>query len=246
MQLPTPTWMTLRRDLVHVWTISLPTEQSTPSADVGVLSSDEVSRAQRFVFAEDRRGYMHAHAALRHILGGYLNADPSSLSFAQMERGKPYLSGAHASSSLCFNLSHTRGLALCAIGLGREVGVDVETIARSMDVDGVARQAFSPAEQDALLQLEGEERKAAFFRVWTRKEAYVKAIGDGFSRNTRHFTVSSVEDDGDALLSGHLHLHDAPAWRIQPVQCPHGYCGAVAAAGRYWSVQASFWAPLPA
>ena len=235
-----PGQMTLRRDSVHVWMIPLPSDEGDTN-ETSVLSSDEIIRARRFRFAEDRAHYVCAHSSLRRILGAYLVADPSLLTFASAACGKPYLSGAYAGATLRFNLSHTRGLALCAIGLEREIGADVEAVTRSVDVDAVARDSFSPAEHNALLRLAPEERRAAFFRVWTRKEAYVKAVGEGLGCDTRGFTVSLLDGDMDALVSSSLKPEDVSSWRVQSVDCPHGYSGAVAAAGRDWSTKIAIW-----
>lgn len=237
--------MHLREEVVPVWIVPLSIEPRTRVQETSVLSRAEIDRAERFIFEKDRLAYVHSHVALRCILGGYLNTDPSSLRFSETARGKPYLAGAHASSGLYFSLSHTHGLALCALAFGREVGVDAEAMDRAIDVQAVARRTYSPDEQNALLGLTGAEQRAAFFRIWTRKEAFVKACGGGLDEHTGDFTVSCADGHGDALLSS-VQRTAATSWRIQAVQCPPGYYGAVAAAGRDWSVETQTWERSPA
>jgi len=117
----------------------------------------------------------------------------------------------------------------------RDVGIDIEVMARDVDIEGVARQAFSPVECEALTALSPEARPAAFFRVWTRKEAYVKARGDGLGYPTRTFSVSHLAGGDDALLADECEPGVQSGWRVLEIAAPDGFCAALAAPGRDWS-----------
>lgn len=145
------------------------------------LSPEECARATRFVRPDDRRDFIVAHALLRHALSRHDGAtSPDSWHFINGQTGKPELSGAHE-SSLTFNLSHTAGFAVCAIGRHRPVGIDVERIREMEDASAIARRFFSPQEVAAIDRLQGPDRLERFFEVWTLKEAYVKGLGRGLT-----------------------------------------------------------------
>ncbi len=156
---------------------------------------------------------------------------PGRSSFGYGARGKPHLAG---TQSLTFNLSHADDLALYAIASGREVGIDLESTARDVDIDGVARTAFSTVECECLAALAPGLRRAAFFRLWTRKEAYVKARGDGFGYPTRSFSVSPDARD-DALIGDERDVDAPQRWRVIGLDAPPGFAAALAATGRDWS-----------
>lgn len=218
---------------VHVWTATLAAHGEALAQHRALLADDERTRADRFLASRVRERFIVARAILRRLLAAYVRGDPTALCFGYAARGKPYLLD---DSELCFNLSHAQDTALIAIASRREIGIDIEATMRDVDFLGVARKAFSPDEIARLTALAPEERQAAFFRIWTRKEAYVKASGDGFGYPTRAFSVSHVPGDEDALLADE---HQAAAhldWRITDVVAPEGFCAALAAPGRNWSV----------
>src|SRR5687768_4340971 len=156
----------------------------------GLLSDDERRRAERFVFERDRRRYTVARARLRQLLGERLGAAPESLRLAYGRHGKPALARRPAQRDLRFNVSHCGEVAAYAFTEGREVGVDVEEVRLLPDADEVAMRFFSQRERAAYLRLPASERPQGFFNCWTRKEAFVKAVGDGLSHPLETLDVS--------------------------------------------------------
>ncbi len=164
---------------VHVWRAALDVEPGRAERLAALLSPDERERAGRFRFARHRSDFIAARAFLRLLLGRYTGRAPSGLQFEYNRHGKPRLAGADV--PLRFNLSHARGLALYAVALGRETGVDVEHVERDLDAEGVAARFLPPGDRALLAALSGEEREKAFLACWTRREALLKARGEGLA-----------------------------------------------------------------
>ncbi len=163
-------------DEVHLWFVDL----SGPERDVSLLSADERERASRFHRAIDAHRYSGARAALRTILGAYLGRAAASLRLNTSEMGRPTLMDDRA-GDLRFGLSHTGDLACLAVALGRAVGVDIEPRSDALPSPTTIRRCCSPVELGALYAMPEERRGSAFLDMWTRKEALVKATGEGFS-----------------------------------------------------------------
>jgi len=163
---------------VHVHIARLRATEAVTARFGGLLTRDEQERAARFRFPHLRSSFVLARGALRILAGGYLNTDPAGIRFQYGPKGKPCLAGA---ARLRFNVSHSGALALFAFTLDVEIGVDVEEIRPMPDLQQIAAGYFSAAEAAELVALPAERREAAFFRCWTRKEAYVKALGEGLS-----------------------------------------------------------------
>jgi 4'-phosphopantetheinyl transferase len=223
----------LERTHIHVWTTSLWLEDDAVTHMHAVLSADERSKARRYWYTDDRRRFVVARAFLRRLLSIYLQTDVSLLHLDYTSHGKPMLT--HC-LGMRFNLSHAEDTAIAAVALDREVGIDIEATNREVDVTGVARQMFSPTECQALASLSPAARRDAFFRIWTRKEAYIKARGAGLSYPTRSFSVSLHPEDNDALLSDENEIGAPREWRVAEIPAPDGFRAAVAAEGRDWSV----------
>ncbi len=187
-----------------------------------MLSSEEQRRAARFHFERDRRRFIGSHAALREILSLYLGEPPASLEFVTRVHGKPEL----ASGAPRFNLSHSGELALIGVAGNRELGVDVERVRAQVAIERIARRFFSASEAAALFAYPGSERDAAFFRCWTRKEAYVKARGGGLRIPLASFDVSL--DEGRARL---LRAPDIERWTLHSLAVPPGYVAAAVVEG---------------
>jgi 4'-phosphopantetheinyl transferase len=208
---------------VHIWAWSFGSTTELTAAepadsDLESLDEQERRRTARFYFAPDRVRYSACHASMRRILGSYLERSPGSLVYREAEGGKPELVLESGQPPLRFNLSHSKSVALLAVSLQAEVGVDVEDI-RPIE-RAVAERFFSPAEVAALAPLDGEEWLNAFYRCWTRKEAILKVEGMGLRTPLDSFDVSLLPDEPAALLATrpeskltanwHLH-HLAPA-----------------------------------
>ena len=213
---------------VHVWSVRL---DVPPDADsLQLLSSGERERAQRFRRPQDRDRFVRAHAALRRLLGAYLALPAHELRFDHGPQGKPSLDASTHPDAPRFNLSHAAGLALVAITRAGDVGADVERVRPLDDLEDIAERFFSPAERQALLALDPGDRTAAFFRCWTRKEAFIKARGDGLSRPLDSFQVpldASATVTADFPFRVRDLREPGARWPLAPLEPANGYVGAV-------------------
>jgi len=229
--------LALREDEVQLWKVDLDAIRADESRWQEVLSSDELTRASRFHFPADRQCFVATRALLRTILAGYLSTDPKRLSFSYSKKEKPFLILQRAGVDVTFNVSHSRGIALLAFVQRREIGIDVEQVREDFDVEAIARRFFSAREQEQLAALPNEERFEAFFRCWTRKEAYIKATGDGLSLPLHQFDVSVAPENSDALLSTRPDNSEAALWSLREVPAGNGYIAALCVRGREWRLK---------
>jgi 4'-phosphopantetheinyl transferase len=209
---------------VHVWKVDLRGNASETMHSL--LSDDEQNRASRFHFGKDREYYRIAHGSLRLLLSRYLNLTPAELNFGQTEFGKPFLTNSEA-AGLLFNMSHSGDFALIAVTREREVGVDVEFMRDGFATDEVAENFFSVAEIYTLTGLEPHLRIQAFFNCWTRKEAYVKARGEGLSMPLDQFDVSLVPGGPAMMLENRFDKLEASRWTFHDLAVAPGYAGAL-------------------
>jgi len=223
----------LGADEVHVWRIELLPSPGVLARLGRHLSPDERRRAERFRFERDQRRFHAARGALRELLGGYLDAEPERLGFAEGAHGKPELA-APGGSGLRFNLSHSGELALCAVARGRELGVDIEQARELADAEAMARRFFSAAENAALAALPDAERLGAFFRCWTRKEAYLKAVGAGLLQALDGFDVTLFPEAGECGLSVRGRPEEAARWSLLALAVDPGYAAALVAERPAW------------
>ncbi|NJM71099.1 MAG: 4'-phosphopantetheinyl transferase superfamily protein [Scytonema sp. RU_4_4] len=180
--LPASADLTLLQDEVHVWRIDLDRPETQLQHLSATLSSDEVCRAKRFYKELHRQRFIAGRGILRTILGRYLGIEPQQLQFCYEPSGKPVLADTLANSKLWFNLTHSQGLALCAVSCDRLVGVDLEYIRPISDVLALAKRYFSPGEYAVMCGLSPHQMQQVFFRYWTCKEAYLKATGVGLAQ----------------------------------------------------------------
>lgn len=188
------------------------------------LSAEERARSQRFLDERDSHRYAATRGMLREILSGYAGLPPAQIAFRYGDRGKPYL---HEGPPLWFNLSHSADLAAIAVSTDFDIGVDIERL-RPVRRD-LPDRYFSRSEATALAALEGNAWRDAFFRCWTRKEAFIKALGEGMRQPLDSFSVSFGEGEPARLmwLEGHS---DAPAnWTLLDTPPAEGFAGAIAA-----------------
>jgi 4'-phosphopantetheinyl transferase len=217
--------MTLRAGTVHVSVIRL----DEPATE-DLLDEEERRRASRFVFDKDRRRFVAAHSATRTILGGFLNVDPASLRFAVAGRGKPRV--IDPPIDLRFNLSHAGERALLAVALGREVGVDIEARRVLSNPMQVAKRVFTAAEREHLQELPASGFEDVFFRLWTRKESFIKARGDGMQFPLRGFEVSAAIEGPQLLLSCAAEPADMDRWTMVTLPSEPDYFAALTVEGR--------------
>jgi 4'-phosphopantetheinyl transferase len=218
-------------DEVHVWRFSIEPPPGRLLELERSLSADELERAARYHFEQGRAHFVAARGSLRAILARYLQVDADCLGFRYSAYGKPELSGAYAGSEIRFSLSHSGQMGLLAVGRGRSLGVDIERIRMEVDDAGIARRFFSPAEVAGLSALPDSMRKQAFFNCWTRKEACIKAWGEGLSRPLDQFDVSVAPNEPARLTGTRPDPGEAAHWSLRHLDPGPGYAAALAVRG---------------
>jgi 4'-phosphopantetheinyl transferase len=239
---PAPERVPLRHDDVHVWYAALDRFSETTRDFEQLLSADELQRAHQFHFQRDRKRFIVARGILRSILSRYLNRAPAQVRLQYSPFGKPALIYDQTEVALHFNLSHSNGTALFGFTHGREIGVDIEYIREDVAVIEIAQRFFSPQEIAQLLALPLEAQHAAFFHCWTRKEAYIKARGEGLSLPLDQFTVSLAPGESAALVCA-SDAQEVSRWRLQHIPVEASYAAALAVEGGDWTLQCWRWEP---
>ena len=215
-----PSWnsppqnLTLDLGSIHVWRVSLAQTPSCLQSLQQTFSTDERTKAEAFRFPKDRSQFIVSRGALRAILSRYLNLNPRILCFDYNPYGKPSLIAAQGGNILRFNLSHSRGMALIAITKNRDIGVDIEGINPNFPCLEIAEKFFSPLENSVLRSLPDHLQPTAFFTCWTRKEAYIKAVGKGLSIPLNGFDVSLAPGEPAALLNVEENPEEASRWSL--------------------------------
>jgi 4'-phosphopantetheinyl transferase len=228
---PTAKRLALKLDEAHVWRASLLRPAQETEGLRQLLAPDEQARASRFHFQKDRDRFIVARAILRSILGRYLNIEPSLLRFEYSQYGKPRLTKEFDDGSLRFNLSHAHERSLYAFARGAELGVDIEYVRQGFACEEIARRFFSQREVADFCSLPTSQRAEAFFHCWTRKEAYVKAIGEGLSMPLNEFDVSLLPGAPAALLRNSRRPLEVRRWSLQSLDVASGYVAALAVEG---------------
>lgn len=223
---------------VQIWGVSLVLSDDHLTSFRTILSSEELARANRFKFERHRRRFIVSQGSLRQILGQYLDCPPHNLQFGRTERGKPFLINPEA-NGLMFNVSHSHELAVYAVMKDHEIGVDVEHLRPMPDAEQIATRFFSTSEQTALLALPPEQRIRAFFACWTRKEAFIKAIGEGLYYPLDQFSVSLAPNELVCLRHVNTHPHEADFWTLHAFNPAPEYVAALAVRSpvthiKYW------------
>jgi 4'-phosphopantetheinyl transferase len=196
-------------------------------ASAALLSEAERLRASRFAFNRDRRRFIVARARLRQLLAAQLDTRPDSVELTYGERGKPALARGYAGSDLRFNVSHSDDIAVYAFSPGREVGIDVEAVRVFRDADDIAARVFSRYENEAYLALEPRNKPLGFFNCWTRKEAFIKALGDGLHHSLDRFDVSLAPGEPAKILRVEHMPGDDCGWCLHSFSPVPGYVAAV-------------------
>jgi 4'-phosphopantetheinyl transferase len=232
----------LPQDEVHIWRVGLDWSPVRMRAFNAILSSDEQQRAERFHFAVDRVRYVVGRGALRTILARCMNVNAADrLRFEYGAFGKPQLAGGSAEIPLQFNLSHSGELILIALATGRAVGTDVERVREDVEVERIAASFFSPQEQRDLQSLPARLRVQAFFDCWTRKEAYIKAVGNGLSLPLDQFDVCFLPGQECRLLATRPDPAEARRWVIRALDVGPDYRAAAAVEGAGWQLKMWDW-----
>lgn len=228
----------LARGEVHVWLLPLDLEPAAAARVHSWLSGAERLRADRLRVPDARARFLAARGLLRGLLAGYLNCSPSDITFTIEAGGKPALPARPEYGDLRFNFSHSGKLALGAVSWGRDVGVDVERIRPGPWENGVAERFFAPEETTALHALPTRERRAAFFRVWTRKEACLKSWGRGLTLPLNSFVVPLTIPEPPAVVR--ISAGQCQLWPLPPIP---GHEAALAVNGRARQLRCWRWPP---
>jgi 4'-phosphopantetheinyl transferase len=201
---------------VDLWAVDLDAEETAVYEPI--LVEDELARASRFHFDRDRQRYIVGRGRLRLLLGQYLGLLPEQVRLAYSEHGKPYLPPQPAQPVLHFNVTHSQQFALLAFAWGRRLGVDIEVIRPLTNMAAMVRRFFAPAEVAAWEAISPDRQVEAFYCGWTRKEAFIKAIGDGLSYPLDQFVVNLHPDESAQLLSVAGSIAAAEKWEMVAIR----------------------------
>ena len=221
----------LAKDTVHVWQANLHASSVNATDALNLLDSEERARAAKFFSDVERAEFVASRSMLRSLLSFYLGCEPSGVRFGHAPGGKPHLLRHDARPDLRFNASRTCNLAMVAIAMGRDVGVDIEQITFDGGVADVMGKALTDEERASLEALPSQaEKHAEFFKLWVRKEAFLKARGDGLA--IAPALVHAQTPSGKVYLRGRLQR----GWRVYDVAVGAGNAAAIAAGGKHWRV----------
>ena len=211
---------------IEVVVTRLDVEPEAVRAAAALLSDVERQRASRFAFDRDHRRFTVARSRLRQLLGARLEVPPDSVELVYGKRGKPALARRFADSGLRFNVAHSEDVAVYAFSPGREVGIDVEAVRVIRDADHIAARFFSRRENEDYLALDPRDRALGFFNCWTRKEAFIKALGDGLYYPLDRFDVSLAPGEpAEILRVGRTPGNDC-GWRVESFSPAPGFVAA--------------------
>jgi 4'-phosphopantetheinyl transferase len=222
-----PSDLELSLNQVHIWHASLKATSEQLCRSWAVLSPDEMRRAERLHHDSDRRHFVVARALLRNILSAYSRCEPRAVLFAYSPYGKPSLVGGQP---LRFSISYSGGHALYAVTLERDIGIDIEYKRPIRDADQIVERFFSREEKLAFHSLLEGSKDRAFLNCWTRKEAYLKALGTGLSHPLDAFSVTLLPGEPAGLKPAECNARASPEWTIKDI-CVHGNCVAAVVVG---------------
>lgn len=225
----------------HVWRIPLDAASTQLPPIPDILAPGEMERANRFRFEKDRRRFAACRTALRLILGHYLGCPAPSIHFATTPRGKPFLDPATHTQRLCFNVSHSHELALCALMHNRPVGVDLEHHRTVVEMARIVERFFSPAERAWFQKTPASDQPGLFFRIWTRKEACLKAMGYGIDDHVEQLDVSPCPELPAHWVQDHDTSNTSVHWHITDLAAGQDYSAALAFQGSKPSIQCWLW-----
>jgi 4'-phosphopantetheinyl transferase len=224
--------ISINQDEIHLWKIAL--DDSSPKPEVlynEILSEDEKERADRLRFAEYRERFVTARAYLRKILGTYLNTNPGDIVFEYNEHGKPEIPARSNPRQIQFNLTHSRNLALCALTIDSAVGVDLEFARQVMRPEKILERFFHEGERNYYDSQPRTMKTLTFFKLWTIREAYSKAVGTGFSSQLKEIDLSLALTGPPPARVSLSHSKHPGIWSIMEIAPGEGYIGAVAYRG---------------
>jgi len=218
----------LNKQMIDVWLEKLSSSELKNKVQHVSLSKEEIDTANSFYFAKDRENYILSHQYLRFIISSYLQLPFDQITFKRMAQGKPIVS----TKNICnieFNMAHSNDFLAIAIGTVNSVGIDIEAISEKQNVDGLAKHCFSFDEFKQYAEIHESLRPLAFFRGWARKEAYLKALGTGLSKDLRSFNVNIFDDISHYPITVETSEVTEKQWRIEPITLmePYNFTAAV-------------------
>jgi 4'-phosphopantetheinyl transferase len=216
---------------LHIWCASLSASRDELSRFSSLLSADEKARAEKFYFERDSNRYIVGRGILRLLLGSYLKMEASRIEFTYGPHGKPAVETIFQNKVLQFNLSHSNDQAVYIFGWDTIVGIDIEHIRPMQDADDFAEQFYSPRERALINSLSGDEKWAAFFKIWTCKEAFLKANGSGLTISLDQIEIHPQADGSAKITFAGEGAGQATDWRIETFEPVTDYQGAIAIAG---------------
>jgi 4'-phosphopantetheinyl transferase len=235
---------------VDVWQVRLD-DTAPPDSGAGgssvappgstILSPDEIARANRFHFDKDRLHFTRCRSALRHLLTAYLQISPEAIVFEYKDGGKPQLRANQNPRALQFNVSHSGGLALIAIGSEHQLGIDIEKMRADVDTLALAERFFSPRERASLHTLPESLQALGFYACWTRKEAFLKATGQGLSFPLTDFSVTTHPDHRPEIEEIQGDSEARKHWFLSDLSVAEGYRAAVAFNGQSPTLATYLW-----
>lgn len=217
---------------IHIWKVPLKFDKLDDKDLQRHLSKEEEEKSNKFLFRKDRKHYILTHGLLRIILARYLDQEPYQIHYTYSIYGKPGLKNNQDDRMLSFNMSHSAGTAIYAVTRNRNIGIDIERIVKDFPCEEIAERFFSPREYNELLKVKaGFLRERAFFSCWTRKEAYIKARGVGFSMPLDEFDVSVSQNMPVQLIVDREDRNEKSQWTLMNINSAPGYVSALAVEG---------------
>lgn len=226
---------------IQIWHYRLDLGPEEVAGHLSVLDGSERERAHRFKFEKHRTRFIVGRGTLRSILSRYAGCEPESICFEYGEYGKPYIAGPGHVRDLKFSVSHCGDLGAVAVAMRTELGLDLERIRPSGDHDLIASREFSPEEQGWFHAAPETHRAAAFFEVWTCKEAYLKGKGVGLTAALRRFSISLDRDRQPRLAWSDIDSLDPQRWSLHRVVIDPGFIGCLALYGECRTLQTAPW-----
>jgi 4'-phosphopantetheinyl transferase len=217
---------------VHVWLAKIDQPRLWIERFSQILSEEELTKANNFIFIQDKDRFIVSHGLLRTMLANYVKIDPKQLSFGYTINGKPYITTKYSiDSDLSFNMSHSHNVAIYTFTLNRRIGIDIEFIRYIKNIDQLISFIFSKNDRMAINKLPEKQKQEAFLSIWTRKEAYVKAIGGCLSNICSQYRFLSDLDNPPDLLHDELEIRNTSDWFFQTLLPDSDYIATIAVEG---------------
>ncbi|NWJ47673.1 MAG: 4'-phosphopantetheinyl transferase superfamily protein [Chloroflexi bacterium] len=231
----------LQENEVQVWKIELTQARLLLPLFNEYLTSEEIERAKRYRRIQDGERFIIARGLLRHLLGQYLNENPTKIKLSTLAHGKPALSQTTYQKPVEFNISHSGELALLAFSTEMRLGIDLEQINIAIEYSSIARNFFSVSEIRLLEELPLSEKPKYFFRLWTIKEAYLKACGKGLTFPLDQVEIVPAPSQNMVYFTIKTPTPNLQYWKVCELKPDEGYCGALAVDGNDWALRCFKW-----